>query len=182
MTNRRWNVFGINSAALMMSLVLGSSAALAQTAAPSDQDKHFLQEIAQDSNYEIKTSQLALQKSKSEDIKQYATMVIHDHMQLKQQIRAAGAAAKVTPTSPSSMSVSDRAAVAKLEILSSDTFDQSYIKSLVKGNDEIQKDEKSEASDSSLPLVKSLAEHSAALDTKHAAKAKQLASAHNIQP
>ena len=155
--------------------------ATAQTAA-SDQDKHFLEEISQDSNYEIKTSQLALQKSKSADVKQYATMVLHDHTQLNQQIRLADTAAKVTPVSSGGMSVADHAAVAELEVLSGDTFDKAYIKKLVKGNDEIQNDEKSEMANSSLPAVKRLAERSVALDTKHSGKAKELASAHNIQP
>ena len=66
--------------------------AVGQTTA-SDGDKHFLEEISQESNYEIKTSQLALQKSKSADIRQYATMVLHDHTALKQQISLADTAA-----------------------------------------------------------------------------------------
>ena len=171
-------------ALMVLALTLGAGRAIAQTATqsgPSDQDKHFLEEIAQDSNFEIKTSQLALQKSQSADVKQYATMVIHDHTQLKRQIQAADVAAKVTPVSAGSMSVGDHASVTKLEILSGDSFDKAYIKELVKGNDEIQRDEKSEAAGSSLAPVKSLAEHSAALDTKHAEKAKQLAQAHNVQ-
>ena len=50
----------------------------------------------------------------------------------------------------------------------------------MKGNDEIQKDEKSEAADSQMAAVKRLAAHSAALDTKHAEKAKELATAHKV--
>ena len=165
---------------MLLALTVAGAKALAQSG-PSDQDKHFLEEIAKDSNYEIKTSQLALEKSQSADVKQYATMVIHDHTQLKRQIQAANTAAQVKPVSAGSMTVADHATVTELDVLSGDSFDKAFIKHLVKGNDEIQRDEKSEAADSSLAPVKSLAEHSTALDTKHAAKARQLAQAHNVQ-
>ncbi len=178
------NRTGTTAAAILLAVTLGAGAlapAHAQSG-PSDQDRHFLEEIAQDSNFEIKTSQLALQKSQSADVKQYATMVVRDHTRLKQQISATETAAQVKPVSAGSLSVGDRATVAKLELLSGDAFDKAYIKELVKGNDQILNDEKSEASGSSLASIKSLAERSATLDTKHAEKAKQLAQAHNIQP
>ena len=167
--------------AMLLPMVLGTGHVVAQVSgAPTDLDKHFLTEIAQDSNYEIKTGQLALKKSQSADVKAYATMLIHDHTQLKQQIKVADATAKVTPSGADSLSLSDRASYTKLELLSGDTFDQAYLKGLVKGNDEIQKDEKAEATESAMPAVKKLAAHSAALDMKHAEKAKELATAHKV--
>ena len=168
-------------AAMLLPMAMGSGHMLAQAGSgPTDQDKHFLTEIAQDSNYEIKTGQLALQKSQSADVKAYATMLIHDHTQLKQQIKEADAAASVTPSSADSLALSDRASYTKLQLLSGDRFDQAYIKGLVKGNDAIQKDEKAEAADSPMPAVKKLAARSAALDAKHAEKAKELATAHKV--
>ena len=173
---------GMTVAAMLLPMVLGVGKAIAQAGGrgPTDQDKHFLTEIAQDSNYEIKTGQLALKKSQSADVKAYATMLIHDHTQLKQQIRVADTAASVTLSGADSLSIADRASYTKLELLSGDSFDQAYIKGLIKGNDEIQKDEKAVAADSAVPAVKKLAAHSAALDTKHAEKAKELAAAHKV--
>ena len=171
----------VRFAAAVLPWVLGASAALGQAAGTvSDQDKSFLKEIDQDSNYEIQTAHLALEKSGSADIKQYATMLIHDHTQLKQQIKLADSAAKVTPVSAGSMSLSDKASYEKLKLMKGDSFDKSYIKGLVKGNEEIQKDEKAEAGGSSVAAVKKLATRSAELDTKHAEKAKQLAQAHGV--
>lgn len=79
------------------------------------------------------------------------------------------------------MSVSEHAELLKLKVLSGQTFDDSYIKGLINGNEDIEKLEKSEASESSVTTIKALAEHSAAIDAKHARKAKQLATAHHIQ-
>ena len=162
----------------VMAVAMGTGLAQAQQA--SSQDKDFLKSTAEDTNYEIKTGQLALKKSQSADVKAYAHMLISDHTALKPQITAADNAAKVAPIEIGSMSVSDRASYTKLELLSGKTFDESYIKSLVKGNEEAVNQTKAEVSGSSIPAVKKLAERRAALDTKHTEKAKELAKAHGI--
>ncbi len=177
-SNRYTKRFG-RPVAIALALAMGTGVAMAQA---STQDKQFLKETAQDSNFEIKTGQLALQKSQSEDVKRYATMVIHDHTQLKPEIRSADSAAGVEPISPGSMSVEDDAKYAEMKVLTGNTFDETYIKGLVKGNAQAVQEAQSEASDSSVPAVKKLAVRRAALDSKHTERAKQLAQAHNIQP
>ncbi len=165
--------------ALTLAFTLGAASAHAQAA--SDQDKHFLDDTAQDSNYEIKTGQLALGKSQSADVKAYATMVIHDHTALKQQIKLADAAAQVKPTDESSMSLSDDASYAKLKLLSGDSFDKAYIQGLIKGNEQSLKDGKAEVAATTVPAIKTLAQRRVTLDTKHTQKAGQLAIAHHVQ-
>ena len=166
---------------LALVLIGGTTIASAQGTAASSQDTQFLQDLAQDSNYEIGTSQLALKQSQSSDVKQYASMVIHDHKQLKRKINSADRATKLTPTPATSMTSDDQAAYDSLKGLNGNDFDQAYIKQLIKGNDKIEKEEKSEASGSGVPSVKDLAAQSAAIDSKHAEKAKELAQAHNVQ-
>ena len=167
-------------AASTLTVIFAMTAGTALAQAVTDQDKAFLKDTEQDSNYEIKTGQLALQKSKSADIRAYATMLIHDHTGLKLQTLAVDQAAKVKPESAGSMSVSDDAEYLKLKLLTGDTFDESYIKTLVKGNQEAVDKTKAEASNSSIPAVKKLAQHRSELDTKHTEKAKQLAQAHKV--
>ena len=170
-------------AGVMAALVLGVgvlSTPMRAQSKGSDQDKKFLDNLEGDSNYEIGLSKLALEKSKSADVRAYATMIVHDHTQLKREILTADSAAKLTPPSTSDMGVSDRTTYDTMKLLRGDSFDKEYIKRMVKGNDEIENEEKSEAADSEVPAVKKLAEHSAAVDRKHAAKAKALAAAHNI--
>ena len=104
-------------------------------------------------------------------------MLIHDHTELKQKTKTADGVANMTPVSAGSLSLGDRATYSKLELLSGDSFDTAYIKGLIKGNDSIVRDEKSEAAESAVPAVKALAARGAELDTKHAEKAKQLAQA-----
>ena len=165
--------------AVVLSLVVSAGSAYGQAA--SSQDKKFLKDLAQDSNFEIRTGKLALQKSQSADVKTYATMLIHDHTALKQQVKAADATAQLTPEGPDTMSIADHTRYDELKVLSGESFDKIYIKGLVKGNDEIVRDEKSEAANSSVPEIKKVAEHGVALDTKHAEKAKGLAAAHHIE-
>ena len=163
-------------AALALTLGVGTVAAQQATT----QDKDFLKNTAQDSNYEIKTAQLALGKSSSADVKTYARMLIQDHTALKRQTRQAAVSAHVEPVSGDGMSLSDDASYAKLKLLSGKSFEDSYIKGLTKGNEEAINNAKSEASGSSVPAIKKLAEHRVALDTKHAEKARQLAQAHGV--
>ena len=161
-------------------LLVGGMGATLAHAQISDADKAFLKDTAQDSAFEIKSGQLALSKSKSADVKAYATMVIHDHEQLEQRLKSVDAAVKITPHSPGSMTVSDDTRYAELKVLSGDKFDEAYIKGLVKGNKEAVEKARSEASGTSVPPVKTFAEHRVALDTKHSEKAQQLAQAHHI--
>ena len=172
---------GFKVAAMVLTLAVGAGIVQAQTGSvASSQDKQFLKNTEQDSNYEIKTGQLALQKSSSADVKQYAGMVIQDHTKLKQETALASRAAKVNAPSPTGMSVSDTASYTKMKLFSGSSFDESYIKGLVKGNADSLQEAKSEADTSTVPAVKKLAEHRVALDAKHTQKAEQLAAAHHI--
>ena len=170
--NMVWRVVGLQT------VLLAGIAAVAQS--PSDQDKKFVHDLAQNSNFEIKSGQLALQKSQSADVKEYAQMVVRDHTALNRQIATATTTTKTDPVSPGSLSLSDNATYAKLKLLSGKSFDESYIKGLISGNEDIEKMEKSEASDSTVPMVKKLATRSMELDQKHAEKAKALAAAHGV--
>ncbi len=173
----------VRAAALVLALSVGTGLLQAQAAGNgmSDQDKQFLKNTGQDSNFEITTGRLALQKSQSSDVKGYATMVIRDHTQLEQQMNKVDGMESIAPPSRTSMSLKDTATYTELKVLSGDSFDRAYIKELVKGNEEGLQEARSEASSSTVAPVKQLAEHRVALDAKHTEKAKQLAQAHNVQ-
>lgn len=148
--------------------------------APTSQDKDFLKNTAEDSNYEIRTAKLALMKDRSADVQAYARMLIQDHTALNRQVAGADRAMGIEMVKQGSMSLTDDAAYAKLKLLSGKTFEESYIKSLNRGNDEAVNAAKSEAGSTAVPVVKAIAEKRAALDTKHAEKAKMLAQAHGV--
>ncbi len=169
----------VRSAAVALALSLGLGTASAQA---SDKDKSFLNDIAQDTNFELRTGRLALVKSPSADVKAYASMILHDHTQLQSSIAAANGAAGVTAVSPGSMGVGDDARYAELKLLTGRAFDDAYIKVLVKGNAESVQKEADKLNATSIPAVKKLAQRSLDDDTKHTAKAKQLAASHGVQP
>lgn len=176
---------GLTSAGLALGIALIPVSAWAQAASSgstqvSSQDKQYLEEIAQDSNYEIETSQLALQKSQSQDVREYARMVNHDHMALKQQIKAVDSKVGVEAPSGDGMSIADHAKLLELKALSGKAFDEAYIKGLVKGNAQSVKDAKDEYGSTSVTPVKALAERNLKLDEKHTEKAKQLAQVHHV--
>lgn len=173
---------GTMAAAVALTLGIGTGVAVAQNNnGASSQDKQFLHDLGEDSNFEIASAKLALQKSQSKDVKEYAEMIIKDHTSLKQEIRSANQSVHTSAAPTSSMTTTDHARMIELKALSGESFDKAYIKELIKGNDEIQKEEKSEASDSTVEPVKKLAERAAEMDTKHSEKAKQLAQEHNVQ-
>jgi putative membrane protein len=147
----------------------------------SAQDAQFLADLAKDSNFEISSSRLALEKTDSGDVKQYARMVIRDHKSLMQQIRAAEKAIGAYPAPPKQMTREDQKMLQQLESLSGDAFEQAYIKQLVQGNDHIQQEEESESAQSAVPAVRALAQRSLAVDQKHAQSAKSLATVRHVQ-
>lgn len=174
-------VLPILATTLALAFSLTASSTYAQAgASASAQDKQFIHDLGEDSNYEMASARLALQKSPSGDVKAYAKMVLADHQRLQQETALAARGVQVSPVSSGSMSVSEHAELLKLKVLTGATFDQAFIKNLTSGNENIQKLEKS-AAGSSNASIKKLAEHSTAIDTKHADNAKQLAAAHHVQ-
>ncbi len=177
--HRQQKSYRMASAVVALTLSIGTGIALAQA---TEMDKAFLKDTAQDSNFEIRTSRLALSKSPSADVKAYATMVLHDHNQLQPVIGIADKAAGIDTLSPGSMGLDGDAKYAELKLLTGKTFDDTYIKGLVKGNADTVQKEKAEYDTTQIPAIKKLAKRAYDDDTKHAEKAKQLAAAHNIQP
>jgi len=101
----------------------------AQSSSFSDDDKKFLKDSAQDNLAEIKVAQLAVKTSKNPQVTEFAQKMITDHHALLAGAKPVAMKAGVTP--PTSPSLFADAEYAKLKVLSGDTFDKSYIKSMV---------------------------------------------------
>ncbi len=144
----------------------------------SMQDKMFLKNATQGSNFEIKTAQLALQKSQSQDVKQFAQKMIDDHTKLNDDMKPVAQEANVTP--PTGLSKKDQAIYAKLEGMSGDAFDKAYIQDMVKDHQADLKQFKQEASSGQLQSEKTAAGQGAQVVDGHLQMAQQLAQAHNV--
>lgn len=173
----KWSRLG--ASALLLSL--GAGAVLAQAPARSDassMDKEFLREATEGSNFEIRLAQLALQKSSTDDVKQFAHMMIADHTRLNEQMKPVAADAGVTP--PIGISSKDKALYAKLKGLNGDAFDQAYIRDMVQDHTEDLKAFRNEAHNGQLPSETQAAAAGAQVVSTHLAAAKQLAQAHRV--
>jgi putative membrane protein len=101
----------------------------AQSATFSDDDKKFLKNAAQDNLAEIKLAQLAVKTSKNPTVTTFAQKMITDHHALLTGAKPVAMQAGVTP--PTGPSMTADAEYMKLKVLSGDSFDKSYVKTMV---------------------------------------------------
>src|SRR5689334_3424227 len=92
-----------------LAILLGGALALAacETTPPPPPDltnpllaPGFLAQASSANQFEIQSSQLALQASQNPAVRNFANVMIADHTQLGQQVAAAAAAARVQPPPP----------------------------------------------------------------------------------
>lgn len=144
----------------------------------SMQDKMFLKDAATGDMFEIQSSQLALQKSSSADVKQFAQMMIDDHTKLDNEMKPIAAEAEVTP--PTSLTGKPQKEYQKLQGLSGDAFDKEYISDMVMDHAKVSKAFGAEANGGQLPDERKAAMTNKPTVDMHLQKAQQLAQAHNV--
>jgi putative membrane protein len=88
-------------------------------------DREFMLMAAQGNNAEIRTSQLALQRSESEEVRDYAQRMIQEHTQANRQLQQiASERGMRLPNDPGPLNA---AVEAELAQLSGEEFDRAYI-------------------------------------------------------
>ena len=139
----------------------------------SAQDKKFLMTATDGSLFEIKTSQLALQKSQNADIKQYAQQMIDDHTKLMDQMKPVASEAGVTPQTDLMMA-KHKALYSKLQGMNEPQFDQAYIKAQLADHKESQKAFQTEQSKGTLASEKAAAAQGQPIIDQHLQHIQQL--------
>ncbi len=95
-------------------------------------DAAFFKNAAEGGIAEVEAGNLAQSKGNSQAVKDFGAMMVKDHSAANDKLKAIAASENVTlPTSPS---VSQMAMKTKLDVLSGDTFDKSYIKGQIKAH------------------------------------------------
>jgi putative membrane protein len=113
---------------LLVGMVL--IAPLTAFAADSSPDSAFYKDAAEGGIAEVELGNLAQQKSSNQSVKDFGAMMVKDHSAANDKLKAVAAAKNISlPTSPS---VGQMATKTKLEVLSGDTFDKSYVKGMIK--------------------------------------------------
>ena len=102
--------------------------------ANSSPDAGFYKHAAEGGIAEVEMGNLAQQKSTNQSVKDFAAMMVKDHSAANEKLK--GIAESKNISLPSSASVGQMASKAKLEVLSGDTFEKSYIKGMIKDHQE----------------------------------------------
>jgi putative membrane protein len=95
-------------------------------AADKSPDESFFKHAAEGGIAEVEAGTLAQSKGSSQAVKDFGAMMVKDHSAANDKLKAIASAENVSL--PTSSSVKQMASKAKLEVLTGDTFDKSYIK------------------------------------------------------
>jgi putative membrane protein len=96
----------------------------------SNPDATFYKKAAEGGIAEVDAGNLAQQKANSQAVKDFGAMMVKDHSAANDKLQALAASKNISL--PTSASIGEMANKAKLDVLSGDTFDKSYIKSQIK--------------------------------------------------
>lgn len=105
-------------------------APLAAVGADSNPDATFYKMAAEGGIAEVGAGNLAQQKGNNQAVKDFGAMMVKDHSAINDKLQALAASKNISL--PTSASIGEMATKAKLDVLSGDTFDKSYIKSQIK--------------------------------------------------
>jgi putative membrane protein len=100
--------------------------------AADDPDADFYKNAAEGGIFEVDAGNMAEQKGNSQAVKDFGAMMVKDHSAANDKLKALAATKNVTL--PTSAGLAQIATKAKLDVLSGDTFDKSYIKSQIKAH------------------------------------------------
>jgi putative membrane protein len=158
-------------------LLAATSAAVAQTGA-SDDDKHFVDAALKGGMAEVELGKLAAQKGASADVKEFGQKMVEDHTKMGDKMKVVAGEIGVKP--PDMTTPSDMALKAKLEVLSGKSFDDAYIKAMVKDHEDDLNDFKKEAETGTSPTVKRAAHSGGMVISHHLEMIRKIAQAHNV--
>ncbi len=123
---------------------LAMAAPLAAFAADSHPDGSFYKKATEGGLAEVELGNLAQKKSENQSVKDFGAMMVKDHTAANDKLKGIADSKNIKlPTSPS---VGQMATKTKLEVLTGKTFDNSYIKGMIKDHKEDIKEFKKEAS------------------------------------
>ena len=125
------------------------------TAADKSPDQSFYKKAAEGGISEVELGNLAQEKGQSQAVKDFGAMMVKDHSAANDKLKSVAAAKGIEL--PTSSSVGQMGTKAKLKVLSGDSFDKSYIKSMVSDHEEDIKEFETEAQSGQDPDAKAFA-------------------------
>lgn len=134
----------------------------------------FLEQAASANEFEIESSQLALQASQNAAVRNFANVLISDHTQLGQQVGAAAASARLRPPPPTLLPA-QQAALDQLRAAGSGTaFDMAYQQSQISAHQQAITLMQNYATSGDVPVLRTTAGQSIPMMQRHLAMAQSL--------
>jgi putative membrane protein len=127
-------------------------------------DAKFYRDAAEGGMAEVAMGNLAQQKAQSPSVKEFGAQMVKDHSAANEKLKALAQSKNITL--PANPSVADMEAKSKLQVLSGQSFDKSYIKGMIQDHEEDIDEFKQEAASGQDPDAKAFA--NAALPTLEA--------------
>ncbi len=138
---------------LLLTLALAFTPSL--FAADANPDAAFYKKAAEGGIAEVEAGKLAQDKSSNQSVKDFGSMMVADHSAANDRLK--GIAADKNISLPTSSSVKQMATKAKLEVLTGDTFDKSYIQAMIKDHQQTIQEFRKEAASGQDPDAKAFA-------------------------
>jgi putative membrane protein len=97
-------------------------------------DAKFYRDAAEGGMAEVAMGNLAQQKAQSPSVKDFGAQMVKDHSAANEKLKALAQSKNITL--PANPSVDEMEAKSKLQVLSGQSFDKSYIKGMIKDHEE----------------------------------------------
>jgi putative membrane protein len=159
---------------LALVVVLAPLAAASLAFGADDPDAAFYKKAAEGGIFEVETGKQAAQKSSNQPIKDFATMLVADHTAAGDQLKSLAQSKSISL--PSSASVGQMAEKGKLDVLSGETYDKSFIETQIKAHRHTIALFKKEAGAGQDPDAKAFAQQTLPTLQKHLKAATSIAS------
>ncbi len=141
-------------------------------------DQSFVRDTIENSDDQVRLSQLAGEKSTSPDVKQFSEEMVKVHGQLESQLRPA--ASQMGVDAPKGPSKKEKKEIARLQGLSGQDFDAAYIEDMGHAQRESLKQFHDESENSENPALKQAAGQDTPILTQHYQILEKIAQAHNV--
>ena len=163
---------GVAAALMVCGMSLGAAAQASSSGSQlSASDKAFMDKAAQGGMAEIELGQLATQKGRSEQVKQFGQKMVDDHTKANDQLKQV--ASQVGVTLPTGLDAKDEATKDKLSKLSGTQFDKAYMKDMVNDHKVDVAEFQKEAQNGKDPAVKNFAQQTLPVLQEHLQMAQQ---------
>jgi len=142
-------------------------------------DQAFLRKTLEDNVAQVQMSQLATQKSSSNDVKQFGQRMVQVHQELGTQLKPV--ATKLGVNEPKNPSKKDKQQIEKMQALSGPDFDTAFLKAMLKEQQTDVKNFNDEAQSAQDPTVQRVAKMDAPVLSQHLQVLQQIAKQHNVE-